>query len=144
MKDPKPEDVICHRCRCEYALRDDRSGPTKYCDECAHVVVEELELWKESASRVLSQIQLQEVGRSLGLPLGIDIAPRILPAILELLKDRKRLEFVVRMRLLQFVPPFSDIDHWRVTDDSIGGCPVIGEGETPEEAIDAAIEKEGE
>lgn len=61
-----------------------------------------------------------------------------------LVKDRERLQFVIRMKLLQFVPPHGECKYWRVVDDSIGGSPVLGTGDTPEEAIDSAIAKEGE
>ena len=44
--DPDPEndsETCCKSCGEEYALRDGEE-PTKYCDHCAHKVVERLEL----------------------------------------------------------------------------------------------------
>lgn len=36
--------VICARCKEEYTMTGFDKEPTKYCDDCAHKVVEELQL----------------------------------------------------------------------------------------------------
>lgn len=50
-----------------------------------------LAAWKESASTVLNGIDLQAVGKALGLPLGADIGPAILPGILSLAVANERM-----------------------------------------------------
>lgn len=46
--------------------------------------IAELKQWKESACVVMSETRYQEIAVELGLKLGTDIAPRILPAIKEM------------------------------------------------------------
>jgi hypothetical protein len=46
----------------------------------------ELQRWKDGASKILDDLNLQEIGKKLGLTVGTDIAPRILPGI-QKLKD---------------------------------------------------------
>lgn len=47
----------------------------------------QLRSWKESAMRVLNGIDLQEVGKIIGLPLGTDIGPRIVPELRRLKEE---------------------------------------------------------
>lgn len=51
--------------------------------------IEQLEAWKEPASQVMNQIDLQAVGKELDVPLGEGIAPHILPGI-QKMKDGLR------------------------------------------------------
>ena len=43
----------------------------------------DLRRWKDEAMQVLNDINLQEIGKELGLPLGTNIGPQILPKIRE-------------------------------------------------------------
>lgn len=49
--------------------------------------IQELQAWKQSALQVMNQTDLQAVGRELGLTLGTDVSPNILPGI-QKLKER--------------------------------------------------------
>jgi hypothetical protein len=49
--------------------------------------IAELKNWKSEASKILDDLKLQEVGKELGLTVGTDIAPHILPGI-QKLKNR--------------------------------------------------------
>lgn len=51
--------------------------------------VTDLEHWKASAIKVLNEIDLQEAGRILGLPIATDVAKEIVPALRELAELRK-------------------------------------------------------
>jgi hypothetical protein len=54
----------------------------------------ELEAWKESALNVLNGIKQQEIGKEIGLTLGKDIGPEILPWIKAAKKDSERLDWL--------------------------------------------------
>lgn len=45
---------------------------------------DDLGVWKQSAMQVMNGIDIQSVGREIGVPLGEDIGPNILPAIREM------------------------------------------------------------
>lgn len=54
----------------------------------------EAEAWKKSATTVLNNLSLQEVGEALNVPLGCCISSAILPGILEL---KARLAFMTKV-----------------------------------------------
>lgn len=54
--------------------------------------VKDLRRWKREAMQVLRELDSQAVGKELNLPLGSNVAARILPAIRELKADCARLE----------------------------------------------------
>ena len=47
----------------------------------AEARVTELEAWKDSAMQVMNAVDLQGIAKELGLPLGVDIPPCIIPGI---------------------------------------------------------------
>lgn len=49
-------DAECKRCRQDYSVRDG-CDPTKYCDDCAHEVVEKLERRVEVLKREFEKLQ---------------------------------------------------------------------------------------
>lgn len=53
--------------------------------------IAQLEAWKESATAILSECNLQEVGEEIGVPLGGAISKEILPAVKSL---KARIEFL--------------------------------------------------
>lgn len=52
---------------------------------------EELSIWKEEAMEVMSQFQMQEIGKVLNIELGDSISKQTLPAIKKLKADKKEL-----------------------------------------------------
>jgi uncharacterized Zn ribbon protein len=52
--EPDHDGHICERCESEYSLRDGQD-PTRYCDECAQVVVEEQAAQIERLRTAISQ-----------------------------------------------------------------------------------------
>lgn len=51
--------------------------------------------WKESALKVMNNIDLQKVGKLLGVPLGQDISSQIIPSIEMLIKENEQLKKMV-------------------------------------------------
>lgn len=51
----------------------------------------ELSYWKESMMKVHSELDLQEIGKVLEIPLGSSIAPQVLPKVKELQEQNKEL-----------------------------------------------------
>lgn len=61
----------CFRCKCDAAAKkDDRE-------------LRELRYWKRASIREMDKIDLQHIGRILGLKVGDSIAEKIIPALLE-------------------------------------------------------------
>ena len=64
-------------------------------DEIAHRYAQsqtqELTDWKESMMKVHSELDLQGIGKSLGLPLGASIAPQVFPKVKELIEQNSEL-----------------------------------------------------
>lgn len=60
---------------------------------------EELEAWKKESMEVMSNLNLQEVGKVLNLKLGTDISKQILPSIQLLIKRNKELEAMLENTL---------------------------------------------
>lgn len=91
-----------------------------------------LERWREEAKEVFRKINLQDVGKELDIPLGEDIAPKILPKILELKDTIARFEWVVKNCGVVFKPT-AEFPKFRVVW-AFG----MTEGDTYNEAIDKA------
>jgi seryl-tRNA synthetase len=54
--------------------------------------LEEAREWKESAMTVFSKLDLQAIGKEIGVKLGEDISPKVLPAIKELKRELEEAE----------------------------------------------------
>lgn len=65
-------------------------GPQKMAEAQIRAKIAELEIWKAEATEVMNGIDLQAVGKELGVKLGEPIGPAILPGIRAL---KLRLEF---------------------------------------------------
>lgn len=52
--------------------------------ECAADKVADLQAWKESASKVLNNLDLQAIGKELGVQMGKDVSTEVLPGIKKL------------------------------------------------------------
>ncbi|GEM_PF-6162653 len=52
--------------------------------------------WKESMMKVHSELDLQGIGRALGVPLGSSIAPQVLPKVKELIEQNAELVEMVQ------------------------------------------------
>lgn len=86
-----------------------------------------LAAWKKSASNVISEIDLQGVGKALGLKLGSGIGPAILPGIMALAADNARL----RLLCQQLELARDERDSLLADHEEIGrvlGCNHIGDG----------------
>ena len=57
--------------------------------------IQELERWKQQALTVLEELDLQEIGKELNVPLGESVAKQILPKLKEIdFNDTKRLDYL--------------------------------------------------
>lgn len=71
---------FCECAMCGFKWRQGQDGD----HSCARILrtrVVELKAWKESAQAVLDEIDLQAIGKELGVKLGDPIGPAILPGI---------------------------------------------------------------
>jgi|SRR5690606_7528066 len=91
-----------------------------------------LEGWREEAAGILTELNLQQVGIELGVPLGQDIAPQVLPKIRELKETIARFEWIIKNCGVVFKPT-AECSKFRVVW-AFG----MTEGDTYNEAIDKA------
>ena len=77
---------------CEYLIIDEVA------ERYAQSQTQELQDWKESASKVFKNLDLQAIGKTLGIGLGEDVSTNVLPKIKEL--QDQNAEFVANIQLL--------------------------------------------
>ncbi len=76
----------------EIAAKEAELVELQQCRDHWKISYEELRQWKESAMTVLSKIDLQAIGKEIGVKLGEDISPKVLPAIKELKRELEEAE----------------------------------------------------
>jgi len=75
---------------------------TKVAERYARSQTQELIDWKESASKVFKNLDLQTLGKTLGIGLGEDVSTNVLPKVKELIEQNaelvEALESVVKLQ----------------------------------------------